>query len=403
MLQQIRDKITGWFAAVFLGAIAVVFVFWGIQFESSSNVAAAKVNGESISAEQVRRAWQQRQTELQQAMRDELPPALVKEEQTKLLNDSVRREVLVQHVDKMGYRVSDQAIVSQLEQIPALQVDGKFSRDRYAALLRQQGTLRSRVRGRIQARPRDRAAAERHRHLGLRHAGRGQAPHRARGRDPRDRLRDGSRGEVRRAGGGQPGGRAGRVREEQGELQDRGDGVAAVRAAEARRRRGGRGGDRGGPAAVLRAGRSRALPGPGATPREAHPDRVRHRRRGGEEEGGRRLRAGQGRRGLREARDAVFGRPRFEGAGRRTRLVDARVVRQAFCGCAVRDAGGRDPGTGEDAVRLPRDPARGSPARLTSAASTRCARSSRPSIATTRRSRFSTSSRSSWPTSRSPR
>ena len=35
MPQQIRDKITGWFAAVFLGAIAVVFVFWGIQFESS--------------------------------------------------------------------------------------------------------------------------------------------------------------------------------------------------------------------------------------------------------------------------------------------------------------------------------------------------------------------------------
>ena len=139
MLQQIRDKITGWFAAVFLGAIAVVFVFWGIQFESSSNVAAAKVNGESISAEQVRRAWQQRQTELQQSMRDELPPALIKEEQAKLLRDSVRREVLVQHVNKMGYRVSDRAIVNQLEQIPALQVDGKFSRDRYAALLRQQG------------------------------------------------------------------------------------------------------------------------------------------------------------------------------------------------------------------------------------------------------------------------
>jgi peptidyl-prolyl cis-trans isomerase D len=140
MLQKIRDKITGWFAAVFLGAIAVVFIFWGIQFESSSSVAAAKVNGESISAEQVRRAWQQRQGELQQAMRDELPPALVKEEQAKLLNDSVRREVLLQHVNRMGYRVSDQTMVSQLEQIPALQVDGRFSRDRYAALLRAQGT-----------------------------------------------------------------------------------------------------------------------------------------------------------------------------------------------------------------------------------------------------------------------
>jgi len=56
MLQQIRDKITGWFAIVFLGAIAVVFIFWGIQFESTVNVAAATVNGEKIPVETVSRA-----------------------------------------------------------------------------------------------------------------------------------------------------------------------------------------------------------------------------------------------------------------------------------------------------------------------------------------------------------
>ena len=67
MLQQIRDKITGWFAAVFLGAIAIVFIFWGIQFESSVTQAAAKVNGEKIPVEAVRRAWQDRSRELQQA------------------------------------------------------------------------------------------------------------------------------------------------------------------------------------------------------------------------------------------------------------------------------------------------------------------------------------------------
>ena len=47
--------------------------------------AAAKVNGESIPVEQVRRAWQERQTELQQAARNELPEAVVKAEQKKLL------------------------------------------------------------------------------------------------------------------------------------------------------------------------------------------------------------------------------------------------------------------------------------------------------------------------------
>jgi parvulin-like peptidyl-prolyl isomerase len=115
MLQQIRDKITGWFASLFLGAIAVVFIFWGIRFESAATASAAKVNGESIPIEQVRRAWQERQTELQQAARDELPEAVVKSEQQKLLENFIRREVFVQHANGLGYRVSDQEIVRQLE------------------------------------------------------------------------------------------------------------------------------------------------------------------------------------------------------------------------------------------------------------------------------------------------
>jgi peptidyl-prolyl cis-trans isomerase D len=139
MLQQIRDKISGWFAWVFLGAIAVVFVFWGIRFESGPTAAAAKVNGESIPVEEVRRAWQQRQTQLQQAARDELPVAVVKAEQKKLINEFIDREVLIQHATAMGYRVSDADIAREIEALPELQVDGKFSRDRYAALLAAQG------------------------------------------------------------------------------------------------------------------------------------------------------------------------------------------------------------------------------------------------------------------------
>jgi len=139
MLQKIRDKISGWFATVFLGAIAVVFIFWGIRFENSVTSAAAKVNGESISAEVVRRAWQDRQTQLAQQIRDELPPELVKSEQQKLLDDFIAREVIAQRARDSGYRVSDAELAQAVAQIPVLQVDGRFSRDRYAALLRQRG------------------------------------------------------------------------------------------------------------------------------------------------------------------------------------------------------------------------------------------------------------------------
>jgi peptidyl-prolyl cis-trans isomerase D len=139
MLQQIRDKISGWVAIVFLGAIAVVFIFWGIQFESTVTTAAAKVNGEDVPVEAVRRAWQDRQTELQRVTRDELPEDLVKSEQQRLLTEFITRELLVQRANKLGYRVSDKEIVDALGQIEALQIDGKFDPDRYKALLRAQG------------------------------------------------------------------------------------------------------------------------------------------------------------------------------------------------------------------------------------------------------------------------
>jgi peptidyl-prolyl cis-trans isomerase D len=139
MLQKIREKISGPFAVFFLGAIAVVFIFWGVQFESSLTTAAATVNGKDIPSPVIRQAWQDRQTELQQAVRDELPPEVIRTEQEKLLDDYITRELLVQRANQSGYRVSDRELAEAIQKIPSLQVDGVFSRDRYAALLRQQG------------------------------------------------------------------------------------------------------------------------------------------------------------------------------------------------------------------------------------------------------------------------
>jgi peptidyl-prolyl cis-trans isomerase D len=139
MLQSIRDKTSGWVAKFLLGGIAVVFVFWGINFQSSAATFAAKVDGEKISVETVQRAWQQRQSQLQQMMRGEIPEDLVKQQQKALLDEYVRNSLLSQRAKRFGYRVSDEALAKQIVEFPELQVDGKFSRDRYAMLLRQQG------------------------------------------------------------------------------------------------------------------------------------------------------------------------------------------------------------------------------------------------------------------------
>ena len=71
---------------------------------------AASVNGDEIPARLVQQAWQDRQSELQQQIRDELPPELVRAEQQKLLDGFIDREVMVQRARESGYHVSDREL-----------------------------------------------------------------------------------------------------------------------------------------------------------------------------------------------------------------------------------------------------------------------------------------------------
>ena len=139
MLQTIRDKITGWIAWFFIAVIAVVFIFWGVDFGTGSASYAAKVDGERISAQEVRRAWQQQQSRLQQMLRTELPDEMVKSQQAAILDQFVRQSLLEQRAHEFGYRISDELLVQRIREVPEFQVDGKFSKDRYNAVLRANG------------------------------------------------------------------------------------------------------------------------------------------------------------------------------------------------------------------------------------------------------------------------
>jgi len=143
MLQTIRDKTSGIVATLFLGAVAVVFVAWGahglVDFTGGAKSYAAKVDGESIPTELVRRAWQQRQSQLQQMLRNELPPDMVKSQQTMLLDQFVQEALLKQRAERYGYHITDQELAQRVMEMPQFQVDGKFSKDRYNALVRNTG------------------------------------------------------------------------------------------------------------------------------------------------------------------------------------------------------------------------------------------------------------------------
>lgn len=150
MLQTIHDKVTGWIAAVFLGAIILVFIFWGIDFKSQAPHYAVKVNGQQVSVEEVRRAWQQEQSRLQQQLHGEIPDQLEKAQQAALLDQFVRETLLRQRTKKLGYAVTDQELAQRIREFPQFQVDGKFNKERYVALLRQNGLTETQFENQMQ-------------------------------------------------------------------------------------------------------------------------------------------------------------------------------------------------------------------------------------------------------------
>lgn len=139
MLQSIHDKLKGWLAGVVLGAIGLVFVFWGINWTLQAPTYAAKVNGNEVSASEVRQSYQQQLAQAQRQSNGSISEAQRNQIKTRVLDDYVNSEALVTRADALGYRVSDAEVLSAQCQMPAFQVDGKCDPAHAVAFLRAQG------------------------------------------------------------------------------------------------------------------------------------------------------------------------------------------------------------------------------------------------------------------------
>ena len=139
MLQSIHDKLKGWVAGVVLGAIGLVFVFWGINWTLSAPTYAAKVNGTEISSNEVRQTYQQQLAQIERQSSAPLDDAMRNEIKRRVLDEYVNSEALVTRADDLGYRVSDQELLAEMSKIPAFQVDGKFDQAHALAVLNAQG------------------------------------------------------------------------------------------------------------------------------------------------------------------------------------------------------------------------------------------------------------------------
>lgn len=141
MLQKIRDGASGPLAYVVVAVITLVFGVWGIgsYFTPSSDPVVASAAGTDITHSQLQNAFNQRYQRIRQMFGKKFDPDLMPPDQIRrnVLNGLIDRAVTQAYARDAGYRVTDANLLAQIRSNPQFQDNGKFSSERYRALLGQ--------------------------------------------------------------------------------------------------------------------------------------------------------------------------------------------------------------------------------------------------------------------------
>ncbi|MCK5190218.1 MAG: SurA N-terminal domain-containing protein [Methylococcales bacterium] len=134
MLQKIRDRAHGVFAWVILILICVPFTLWGIQnyLDVSQETPVVTVGGKDFFQRDVNQAYAQFSQNYAGMNIDEA--LLKKQAMSKLISD----EVLLQYVQNERLNVTDTTVREFIASLQYFQVDGKFDKKQYQALLTSQ-------------------------------------------------------------------------------------------------------------------------------------------------------------------------------------------------------------------------------------------------------------------------
>ncbi|WP_432473254.1 SurA N-terminal domain-containing protein [Amphritea sp. HPY] len=144
MLQNIRDNSKGIVAKIIVGLIAVTFALFGVEslvsLTGGSN-APATVNGVEISERDVLQGADLQRRQLLSQMGENADPTLLDDNLIRkaTLDNLIQQEILLQSAENQGMTISDQQLDQMIISTPDFQVDGRFNRDQYQAVLRNAG------------------------------------------------------------------------------------------------------------------------------------------------------------------------------------------------------------------------------------------------------------------------
>ncbi|TDF77897.1 SurA N-terminal domain-containing protein [Pseudomonas sp. H9] len=151
MLQNIRDNSQGWIAKTIIGVIVALMALTGFDaiFQATTHSQdAAKVNGETISQNELSQAVDMQRRQLMQQLGKDFDPSLLNENMLReaALKGLIDRKLLLQGAEDAKFAFSEAALDQLILQTPEFQVDGKFSAERFDQVIRQMGYSRMQFR-----------------------------------------------------------------------------------------------------------------------------------------------------------------------------------------------------------------------------------------------------------------
>jgi len=140
MLSVFRSFAKGWIAFILLGIVSIPFIFWGMgQLVNKTVVTSyvAKVNGTEIMPNRLRQAYEQAFQQRQEQLGGHYNPTPAQQTQLKMqtLQNLIDTQLLLQQAEKDQLVASAADVRAQIEQIPAFQLNGRFSYQQYKAVL----------------------------------------------------------------------------------------------------------------------------------------------------------------------------------------------------------------------------------------------------------------------------
>ncbi|MCK4728088.1 MAG: peptidylprolyl isomerase, partial [Desulfobacterales bacterium] len=133
-----RKHARSWLIKLALGAIVIVFIFWGVgSYRAQRGNRIAVVNGAPIVLEEFRGVYDQLLEVYRRQFGGALDEKLIRGLNLKrqALDQLINRRLLLQEATRLNFRVTNEELLRAIEQVPAFQRNGRFHPQLYQRVL----------------------------------------------------------------------------------------------------------------------------------------------------------------------------------------------------------------------------------------------------------------------------